>query len=212
MYPKFEWDPKIEVCWNAPHPLWKIKVYVSCNPTISTKSPDIPYGHFVCWESIQRFDKKLLDLDGFYMLLYNEKPTNFHGNLQRFPLARKRATSSSSAFSEVVRQWMLNSKRGVLPESGEADATMGAMDIFKGRKNMGTYLDGNQKSGVHSPVEGTEIYHYLQGFIHPRISQAGKKDMVTWDPETNSNFAPENEWFLIGISSSRGPPFSGANC
>ena len=182
MYPKFEWDPKIEVCWNAPHPLWKIKVYVSCNPTISTKSPDIPYGHFVCWESIQRFDKKLLDLDGFYMLLYNEKPTNFHGNLQRFPLARKPATSSSSAFSEVVRQWMLNSKRGVLPESREADATMGAMDIFVwGEKTWVRTLTATRNPAFTHQLrerKSTIIYKVLYIPGYPR------REKKTWLPGT----------------------------
>ena len=73
-------------------------------------------------------------------------------------------------------------------------------------------VDGNQKSGVHLTSWGNGSWNPIiyQGFS---TMPGGKtKDMVVFrDPETNSNFAPENEWFLIGISSSRGP-FSGANC
>ena len=34
-------------------------------------------------------------------------------------------------------------------------------------KEQGT-VDGNQKSGINSPVEVGSLSHYLQGFIHPR--------------------------------------------
>ena len=41
------------------------------------------------------------------------------------------------------------------------------------RIDVGDTVDGNQKSGINSPVEVGSLSHYLQGFRHPQVVNAG---------------------------------------